>query len=95
MPNTNTYRLLALTFLAAAQMFFPAADTKQTAFDGATVRIENGAAVVDVAPTSSGSTCTRTGQKYKAYVRAAIKDEHLVGVHWFYWHDMPLTGSPP
>ena len=31
-------------------------------------------------------------EKYKAYVRAAIKDEHLVGVHWFFWHDMPLTG---
>ena len=31
-------------------------------------------------------------EKYKAYVRAAIKDERLVGVHWFYWHDMPLTG---
>ena len=31
-------------------------------------------------------------EKYKAYVRYAIKDEHLVGVHWFFWHDMPLTG---
>ena len=30
--------------------------------------------------------------KYKAYVRHAIKDEHLVGVHWFFWCDMPLTG---
>ena len=31
-------------------------------------------------------------EKYKAYVRCAINDEHLVGVHWFYWHDQPLTG---
>ena len=31
-------------------------------------------------------------EKYKAYVRHAIRDEHLVGVHWFFWHDMPLTG---
>ena len=31
-------------------------------------------------------------EKYKAYVRYAIRDEHLVGVHWFFWHDMPLTG---
>ena len=31
-------------------------------------------------------------EKYKAYVRHAIKDEHLVGVHWFFWCDMPLTG---
>ena len=50
MPNTNTCKLPALAFLAAAQMFFPAADTKPTPFDGAKVRIENGAAVVDVAP---------------------------------------------
>jgi len=35
---------------AAAQVFFPAADTKPTPFDGAAVRIENGAAVVDVVP---------------------------------------------
>ena len=31
-------------------------------------------------------------EKYKAYVRHAVRDEHLVGVHWFFWHDMPLTG---
>ena len=31
-------------------------------------------------------------EKYKAYVRYAIRDERLVGVHWFFWHDMPLTG---
>ena len=31
-------------------------------------------------------------EKYKAYVRHALKDEHLVGVHWFFWCDMPLTG---
>ena len=31
-------------------------------------------------------------EKYKAYVRYALKDEHLVGVHWFFWCDMPLTG---
>ena len=31
-------------------------------------------------------------EKYKAYVRHAVKDEHLVGAHWFYWCDMPLTG---
>ena len=31
-------------------------------------------------------------EKYKAYVRYAISDEHLVGVHWCFWHDMPLTG---
>ena len=31
-------------------------------------------------------------EKYKAYVRYALADEHLVGVHWFFWHDMPLTG---
>ncbi|MBQ3810797.1 MAG: hypothetical protein II839_08285 [Kiritimatiellae bacterium] len=29
---------------------------------------------------------------YKAYVRAALKDPNLVGVHWFFWCDMPLTG---
>ena len=40
----------ATCFLAAAQVFFPAADTKPTAFDGASVRLENNAAVVDVAP---------------------------------------------
>ena len=39
-----------IAFAAAAQAFFPAADTKPTPFDGAAVRIENGAAVVDVAP---------------------------------------------
>ena len=31
-------------------------------------------------------------EKYKAYVRYALADEHLVGVHWFFWGDMPLTG---
>ena len=31
-------------------------------------------------------------EKYKRYVRYAIKDERIVGTHWFYWHDMPLTG---
>ena len=31
-------------------------------------------------------------EKYKAYVRYAINDQHLVGVHWFFWCDMPLTG---
>ena len=31
-------------------------------------------------------------ERYKAYVRHALKDEHLVGVHWFFWCDMPLTG---
>ena len=31
-------------------------------------------------------------EKYKAYVRYAVRDERLVGVHWFFWHDMPLTG---
>lgn len=31
-------------------------------------------------------------EHYKRYVRAAIRDERLVGVHWFFWHDMPLTG---
>ena len=50
MPNTNTCKLPAIAFLAATQMFFPAADTKPTPFDGAKVRIESGAAVVDVAP---------------------------------------------
>ena len=40
----------ATCFLAAAQVFFPAADTKPTAFDGASVRLENNTAVVDVAP---------------------------------------------
>ena len=36
--------------LVAAQVLFPAAETKPTPFDGATVRVEAGAAVVDVAP---------------------------------------------
>ena len=31
-------------------------------------------------------------EHYKAYVRAALKDRNLVGVHWFFWSDMPLTG---
>ena len=31
-------------------------------------------------------------EHYKAYVRAALKDRNLVGVHWFFWCDMPLTG---
>ena len=31
-------------------------------------------------------------EKYKRYVRYAIKDERIVGTHWFHWHDMPLTG---
>ena len=31
-------------------------------------------------------------ERYKAYVRAALKDSRLVGVHWFFWYDMPLTG---
>ena len=31
-------------------------------------------------------------EHYKAYVRAALQDRRLVGVHWFFWADMPLTG---
>ena len=40
--------MLASIF-AAAQMLFPAADTKPEGYDGAKVRVEDGAAVVDVA----------------------------------------------
>ncbi len=29
---------------------------------------------------------------YKRYVRRAIADKRLVGVHWFCWQDMPLAG---
>ena len=39
-----------LALLCAAQVLFPAADTKPEGYDGAQVRVENGAAVVDVAP---------------------------------------------
>ena len=35
--------------LFAAQMLFPVADTKPEGYDGARVRVEGGAAVVDVA----------------------------------------------
>ena len=37
-------------FLLAVQVLFPAADTKPEAYDGAQVRVEDGAAVADVAP---------------------------------------------
>ena len=31
-------------------------------------------------------------EHYKRYVRRAVADERIVGVHWFFWYDMPLTG---
>ena len=41
---------IATSALFAAQVLFPAAETKPEGYDGAQVRIEGGAAVVDVAP---------------------------------------------
>ena len=40
----------ATTVFLAAQVLFPAVDTKPEGYDGAEVRVEDGAAVVDVAP---------------------------------------------
>ena len=31
-------------------------------------------------------------EHYQRYVRRAVADERIVGVHWFFWYDMPLTG---
>ena len=31
-------------------------------------------------------------ENYKSYVRQAVADRRIVGAHWFFWYDMPLTG---
>ena len=95
----------SFAIFAAAQMLFPAADTKPEGYDGAKVRVEGGAATIigefhfgslDRGTMNSGLVPCRDMKermaKYKAYVRHALQDEHLVGVHWFFWSDMPLTG---
>ena len=64
--------LAAATLFAATEVLFPAADTKPEGHDGAAVRAENAAVVVDVAPghkfsgvnfvfpAQARSTCGRT-----------------------------------